>query len=92
MTESGVLTEYRECPECQNKYLEDEITKLFNKVYEDSEDTIEAYCIRCHQLLERRSDEIDYQKATKVLDRNLGQTTVTEVARKIFENRPINKR
>lgn len=92
MTKTGISTSYRECPECHNKYLETEINQLFNEVYEDSEDTTEAYCIRCHHLLERKKGNISNSKVTKILDRNLGRTTLTEVARKIFENRPMNKR
>ena len=72
--------------------MESGIEELFDTVYEGSADTIEAYCIRCDQLLERKSGEINPENATRILDRNLGQTTLTEVARKIFENRPMNKR
>ena len=92
MTNTGLSTAYRECPKCQNKYLETEINQLFNEVYEDSEDTIEAYCLRCQHPLERKNGKPDNLELTKILDRNLGQTTLTELARKIFENRPMNKR
>lgn len=78
---------HRYCPNCRNKYDEDELKRLFKQTFNEelnNAEGVEAYCLRCETRLEKSGVPAEEDEKTLIFERDINTDKIRDWGHRIF--------